>query len=96
MPKAYWIARIDVTGPEKYKAYTSGAAAAFQQYGAKYSVRGWPFTAERQARSRNIVIQFPSYQAALDCYHSKEYQAARAPRLPATTGEIVIVEGVEP
>ncbi|MFY9876296.1 MAG: DUF1330 domain-containing protein, partial [Rhodomicrobium sp.] len=31
MPKAYWIARIDVTDPETYKVYASGAAAAFQQ-----------------------------------------------------------------
>ncbi len=97
MPKAYWIARIDVSDPEQYKAYASGAAAAFQLYGAKYLIRGGPFTAaEGQARSRNVVIEFPSYQAALDCYHSKEYQAARAHRLPAATGEIVIVEGVEP
>ena len=97
MPKAYWIARIDVTDPEQYKAYASGAAAAFQLHGAKYLIRGGPFTAaEGQARSRNVVIEFPSYQAALDCYHSKEYQAARAHRLRAATGEIVIVEGVEP
>ncbi len=97
MPKAYWIARIDVSDPEKYKAYASGAAAAFQQYGAKYLVRGRSFTAaEGQARERNVVIEFPSYQAAVDCYHSKEYQAARAHRLEAATGEIVIVEGVEP
>jgi uncharacterized protein (DUF1330 family) len=97
MPKAYWIARIDVSDPEKYKAYASGAAAAFQQYGAKYLVRGGSSTAaEGQARSRNVVIEFPSYQAAVDCYHSKEYQAARAHRLGAATGEIVIVEGVEP
>ena len=97
MPKAYWIARIDVSDPEKYKAYASGAAAAFQWYDAKYLVRGGAFTeAEGQARSRNVVIEFPSYQAALDCYNSKEYQEARAHRLPAATAEIVIVEGVEP
>ena len=97
MPKAYWIASIDVTDPEKYKAYASGAATAFQQYGAKYLVRGGPFTAaEGQARGRNVAIEFPSHQAAIDCYNSKEYQAARAHRLPAATGEIVIVEGVEP
>jgi uncharacterized protein (DUF1330 family) len=97
MPKAYWIARVDVTDAETYKAYASGAAAAFQQYGATYLVRGGAFTAaEGQARSRNVVIEFPSYQAALDCYNSKEYQAARADRLPAATCDIVIVEGVEP
>lgn len=59
MPKAYWIARIDVTDPETYKVYASGAAAAFQQYGATYLVRGGAFTAaEGQARSRNVVIEF--------------------------------------
>jgi uncharacterized protein (DUF1330 family) len=94
MPQAYWIARVDVIDAEKYKAY---AAASFQQYGAKYLVRGGPCTAaEGQARSRNVVIEFPTYQAALDCYHSEDYHAARAHRLPAATGEIVIVEGVEP
>ena len=97
MPKAYWIARVDVSDPEAYKAYASGAAAAFQHYGAKYLIRGGRFTAaEGQARSRNVVIEFPTYQAALDCYNSKEYQAARAHRLRAATAEIVIVEGVEP
>jgi uncharacterized protein (DUF1330 family) len=97
MPKAYWIARIGVTDPETCKAYASGAAAAFQQYGATYLVRGGAFTAaEGQARSRNVVIEFPSYQAALDCYNSKEYQAPRVDRLPAATCEIVIVEGVGP
>jgi len=97
VPKAYLIARIDVSDPEKYKAYASGAAAVFKHYGAKYLARGGPFTAvEGQARSRNVVIEFPSYQAALDCYNSKEYQAARAHRLSAATAEIVIVEGVEP
>ena len=52
--------------------------------------------AEGPARSRNGVIEFPSYQTALDCYNSKEYQEARAHRLRAVTAEIVIVEGVEP
>ncbi len=97
MPKGYWIARIDVKDPEKYKDYAAGAAAAFKQYGAKHLVRGGSFTAaEGQARGRNVVIEFPSYQAALDCYNSKDYQAALQHRLAAATGEIVIVEGVEP
>ena len=97
MAKGYWIARIDVSDPETYKAYVSGAAAAFQQYAAKHLVRGGTFTAaEGEARSRNVVIEFPSYQAAVDCYNSKEYHEARAHRLLAAAAEIVIVEGVEP
>jgi uncharacterized protein (DUF1330 family) len=94
MAKAYWIARVDVNDPEAYKAYITGAAPAFAEYGARFLVRGGrTFAAEGQARGRNVVIEFPSYQAALDCYNSPVYQAARAHRLPVSTAEVVIVEG---
>ncbi len=97
MPKAYWVARVDVSDPEAYKAYVLGALPAFERYRAKILARGGRCTAaEGQARARNVVIEFPSYQAALDCYNSEEYQAARTHRLPASVAEIVIVEGVEP
>jgi len=97
MAKGYWIARVDVNDPEAYKGYVSGAASAFQQYGAKFLVRGGRFlAAEGSARTRNVVIEFPSYQQAVDCYNSPGYQAARSHRLPASEAEVVIVEGVEP
>jgi uncharacterized protein (DUF1330 family) len=97
MPKAYWVAHVDVTDPEAYKPYIAGAAPAFQQYGAKFLARGGQFfAAEGQARPRNVVIEFPSYQAAIDCYNSAVYQAARAHRLAASEADLVIVEGVEP
>ncbi len=95
MQKAYWIARVDVKDPEGYKAYVAAAAPAFEQYGAKFIVRGGKtHAAEGTARARNVVIEFPSYQAALDCFNSPVYQAARAHRLPVSTAEVVIVEGV--
>jgi uncharacterized protein (DUF1330 family) len=34
-------------------------------------------------------------QAALDCYNSDEYQAAKAIRLTAATADMVIVEGFD-
>jgi uncharacterized protein (DUF1330 family) len=95
MQKAYWIARVDVNDPEAYKAYISGAAPVFEQYGAKFVVRGGKIhAAEGHARARNVVIEFPSFQAALDCYNDPAYQAARGHRLPVSTAEVVIVEGV--
>ena len=58
-------------------------------------MRGGPSQAmEGQARERNVVIEFPSVQHALDCWASDAYQKAREHRLPVSTGEIVIVEGV--
>jgi uncharacterized protein (DUF1330 family) len=94
MQKAYWIARVDVKDPEGYKVYIAAAAPVFEKYKAKFIVRGGRFhPGEGTARARNVVIEFPSYQAALDCYSSPEYQAARAHRLPVSTAELVIVEG---
>ena len=61
----------------------------------RFLVRGGPFEAvEGQSRSRNVVIEFPSYQAALDCYHSETYQAARAHRTPVSTATITLIEGI--
>lgn len=96
MPKGYWVARVDVSDPEQYKAYVAANAVAFAKYGARFIVRGGPFEAvEGTSRSRNVVIEFPSYQAALDCWHSPEYQAAIELRRPASVGDVVVIEGYD-
>lgn len=96
MAKAYWIARVDVANMEKYKPYTIANQAAFKKYGAKYLVRGGRYEApEGVARERNVIIEFPSYQAAIDCYHSPEYQAAALLRKDAAEAEFIIIEGYE-
>jgi len=43
-----------------------------------------------------VVIEFPSYEAALACYDSPGYQAAKALRDPVSTGDLVIVRGYDP
>ena len=92
--KGYWIARYDVRDPAEYKRYVETGAPAMKDYGALFLVRGGPHEAmEGQARDRNVVIEFPSLQHALDCYRSETYQQARGYRLPVSSGEIVIVEG---
>ncbi len=96
MPKAYWIARVDVRDAEGYKDYVAAAKLAFDKYGASFLARGGPFeAAEGPGRARNVVIEFASLQAAHDCYHSPEYQHAASIRQRHATGEIVLVEGVD-
>lgn len=96
MPKGYWIARMDVRDAERYKDYVAAAKPAFERHGAKFLVRGGAFEAlEGQGRARNVVIEFPSLQAAKDCYNSPEYQAAKAIRREIADGEMSIVEGYE-
>jgi len=96
MAKGYWIASGDVSDPEKYEAYKAANAKPFAEYGARFLVRGGEQTnTEGTWRARTVVIEFPSYQAALDCYHSDLYQAAKALRAGISESELVIVEGYE-
>ncbi len=94
--KGYWIGRVDVHDEAGYRAYVRANAEAFAKFGARFLIRGGPFEAvEGTARARNVVIEFPSYDAALACYHSPEYQAAKALREPVSDGDIVIIEGYD-
>lgn len=96
MAKGYWIARVDVSDLDQYKKYVAANALPFKQFGARFLVRAGSFeTLEGSSRSRNVVIEFPTYQAALDCYRSAEYQAALKIRLPVAEGDLIIIEGYE-
>lgn len=96
MAKGYWIARVDVTDAEKYRAYVAANAKPFKMFGARFIVRGGRFEVpEGSARARNVVVEFPSCQAALDCWRSPEYQEAMKLRLPVSTGALVIIEGYD-
>jgi uncharacterized protein (DUF1330 family) len=96
MPKGYWIVRADVADEERYKAYVAANAGAFKEYGARFLVRGGTYhTVEGESRKRNVVIEFPSYQAALDCWNSAGYQAARDLRHGAATVDILVIESYE-
>jgi uncharacterized protein (DUF1330 family) len=97
MAKTYWIARVDLHGdPETYKKYVETAKPAFERHKAKFLARGGKTEVlEGKARARNVIIEFPSMEEALACYHSPEYTAARAIRQALSEGEFILVEGVE-
>jgi uncharacterized protein (DUF1330 family) len=50
---------------------------------------------EGQDRARNVLVEFPSLEAAERCYRSPEYQAALAHAKGAAERDLVIVEGLE-
>jgi uncharacterized protein (DUF1330 family) len=96
MPKGYWIVHIDVSDPEKYKNYVAANAIPFKKYGARFLVRAGKFeNPEGKGRARQVVIEFPNYRAALDCWHSPEYKEALTIRKSISEADIVIVEGYE-
>ncbi len=93
--KGYWIAHVTVTDPDQYKNYADSAPEAFKKYNATICARGGRYTQlEGDGHARNVVLEFPSYEDALACYNSPEYQSARKHREGAGIISLVIVEGV--
>jgi uncharacterized protein (DUF1330 family) len=93
--KAYWIAQVTVNSPDQYRLYAESAPEAFRKYNARILARGGRCEQlEGSGRPRNVVIEFDSFEDALACYNSPEYQAAKARRQGAGEANIVIVEGV--
>ncbi len=96
MPKGYWIVRVDIADPEKYKTYVAANAKPLAKYGARFLVRAGRFeNPEGTSRMRNAVIEFPTYEAALNCWKSAEYQQALKLREPVSTADLIIIEGYE-
>jgi uncharacterized protein (DUF1330 family) len=93
---ALWIAHVHVTDADAYGKYAKGAGVAIAAHGGKFLARGGDYhTLEGVERERHVVAQFPSKQAAIDCYHSDEYQAALAHAKGAAERDLVIVELTE-
>jgi len=64
--------------------------------GGRFLVRGGTYElCEGAARSRSVVVEFPSYQAALACYRSPEYQAAAALRKGKAEFDLLVIEGYD-
>lgn len=96
MTKGYWVACVDVTDAEGYKAYVAENAVAFRKFGARFLTRGGKTDpVEGTPRSRIVVIEFPSFQAAQDCYHSPEYAKAMALRQGKSVMDLAITEGYD-
>ena len=94
--KGYWIAHVDVHDPEGYKGYVSRNGVAFAKYGGRFLVRGGAGeTVVGTLKPRHVVIEFPSYEAAVACMNSPEYVEATPYRDRAAHVDVVIVQGYD-
>ena len=76
--KAYWVCiyeKIDNT--EKLKEYAVKAKPAIEKFSGKFLARGGKNRTNDGVESpRIIVVEFPDYNTAINCYDSEEYQVA--------------------
>jgi uncharacterized protein (DUF1330 family) len=65
----YVFMRADVTDPDGYEKFKSLASAAIADHGGRYLVRGGAMQPlEGQWRSQVVLLEFPTYAAALAFY----------------------------
>jgi uncharacterized protein (DUF1330 family) len=95
---AYVIALVDVHDPEAYARYRAEVPAIVAAHGGRFLVRGgaqevlegeWPQT-------RTVVMAFADRAAASAFYRSDAYKAIVPLRQAASSGRILVVDGVEP
>jgi uncharacterized protein (DUF1330 family) len=95
MPKGYLIAHATVTNPDQWAKYSAATKVALDKFGGHPLVRGGTCEIiEGNGVLRNVILEFPSLEAAHGYAHSPEYAAAKVLRADAGTMDMVIVEGV--
>ena len=66
-----------INDEEKLAAYAELAGPAMKAAGAKFLARGVPLAVKEEGqKTRTVVVEFPDYNTAIECYDSKEYQDA--------------------
>jgi uncharacterized protein (DUF1330 family) len=94
MAKGYWMFHTTVTDAETYRKYVERDGEAFNKYGARFLARGGEFqVVEGTSKERHVIVEFDSYEAALACFHSREYQSAPEFRQTAAVTDLVIIKG---
>ena len=92
MSAAYLIAQLKVTNSENYKEYIEKVPEIIKKYGGEYLARGGEYTVVEGEDNypRIILIKFPSYEKALEWYHSEDYKPIKDIRLQNSKGLNII------
>ncbi len=95
MPKGYIIGHVTISDAEAYKGYSARNDVIFPRYGGRFLARGGQANVlEGAAHKRHVIVEFPSYDAALAAYNDPEYQENMKIRQANSDGVIMVVEGV--
>ena len=92
---AYWISIYrEITDEAKLAAYTELAGPALEAAGGTFTVRGLPEqTYEAGEKSRTVLIEFDSVEAARAAHDSPAYHEALAALGDGAVRDIRIVPG---
>ena len=94
---AYWISTYEeITDEAKVQAYVALSGPALRAAGGRFLVRGLPeATYEAGERTRTVLIEFESVEAAVAAHDSPAYQEALAALDGGAVRDIRIVPAAE-
>ncbi len=94
MPKGYIIGHITVNDPEAYKEYVTRDTPILQGLGGRFIIRGGQAQVmEGETLQRHVVIEFPSFEAAMTAYNDPAYQEVADIRRRTANSVMSVVEG---
>lgn len=90
----YWIVKGTLVDEDAFQEYAKLWKPVSEKYGARMLTAGGKSeTPEGAAHERVLIVEFDSYQTALDCYNDPDYQASLPFADKAYNRELTIVEG---
>jgi len=96
---AFWLARSKINEPVAYKRYTDQVPAIIAKHGGKVLARGGKFEVMEGPEyfERFVVIEFPTFEAGVNCFRAPEYDEAARHRRENGAGEVqtIILEAGE-
>jgi uncharacterized protein (DUF1330 family) len=93
--KGYWIALYKkINDMDNLKNYATKVTPIIKSYGGKPLVRGGKYQVlEGENFNRTVIWEFPSYEKAIECHNSKEYQEGWTIAKNTTERNLQIIEG---
>ena len=95
MKKGYWISLyLKVENQENLKQYSEAVIPIIKSFGGVPLIRGGKYqTYNGEDFIRTVVWEFPSYEKAIECHDSAEYQAGWSLAKDTTIRHMQVIEG---
>ena len=95
MKKGYWISLYSkVKNQENLKKYSEAVIPIIKSFGGVPLVRGGEHqTYNGEDFIKTVVWEFPSYEKAIECHDSAEYQAGWSLAKNTTVRHMQVIEG---
>ena len=95
MKKGYWISLYSkIENQENLKKYSEAVIPIIKSFGGVPLIRGGEHqTYNGEDFIKTVVWEFPSYEKAIECHDSKDYQAGWSLAKDTTVRHMQVIEG---